>query len=156
MTVLIPMRDEAAAIGGCLDAIVAQDYPQERIEVLVVDGDSSDGSADAAAAALAGRGFARAEVIHNPIATTPSNLNVGLRVATGDITCRIDARTRIEPHYVRTCVAILCSRPEVSVVGGSQVALDRDGSLRAVGIARALNNRYAMGGSRYRRAAGSG
>jgi hypothetical protein len=95
-------------------------------------------------------------VLHNPAATTPTNLNLGLGHAAGAVICRVDARTRIEPHYVRRCVDVLTERPEVAVVGGAQVALARDGSARSVGIARALNNRYSMGGSAYRRGAASG
>ena len=44
VSVVIPMRNEAASIGALLDGVLAQDYPPDRIEVLVVDGDSSDGA----------------------------------------------------------------------------------------------------------------
>lgn len=156
VTVLIPARDEVRDIEACIDHVAAQSYPLHRIEVVVVDGASTDGTAVAAEKALAGHPFHHTAVLSNREATTPSNLNAGLRYATGDVVCRVDARTRIEPHYVRTCVRILEDRPEVAVVGGSQVALARDGSARGHGIARALNNRYAMGGSPYRRALTSG
>ena len=156
VTVIVPARNEIRDIGACIEHIGAQSYPLDRIEVVVVDGGSADGTAGAAEAALGARPFHHVAVLTNREATTPSNLNVGLRYATGEIICRVDARTRIEPHYVRTCVQVLTGRPEVAVVGGSQRALARDGSLRARGIARALNNRYAMGGSPYRRALTSG
>jgi succinoglycan biosynthesis protein ExoA len=156
VTVVIPARDEAADIEGCLDAIAGQDYPINRLEVIVVEGGSTDGTLRIACQALGRYGFARAQVVHNAKGTTPSNLNVGLGWAAGEVLCRVDARTRIEPQYVRTCTQILTTRPEVAVVGGSQIAVPRDRSPRAVGIARALNNRYTMGGSRYRRATSSG
>lgn len=156
VTVLIPARDEAADIVACVAAVAMQDYPVERIEVVVVDGASTDGTSEVARQAIEGRGFAHTAVLRNLEATTPSNLNVGLRYATGEIICRVDARTRIEPHYVQRCVTVLTERPEVAVVGGAQRALARDQSAKAVGIARALNNRYSMGGSPYRRAVSSG
>ncbi|MGH9086035.1 MAG: glycosyltransferase [Acidimicrobiales bacterium] len=152
VTVLIPARNEAVDIEGCLRCVAAQDYPVNRIEVIVVDGASTDATAEIARQVLGRGGFASTAVFNNPTATTPSNLNVGLARATGDILCRVDARTRIEPHHVRTCVEVLSARPDVVVVGGAQVAVDRDGSARSRGIARALNNRYSMGGSAYRRA----
>lgn len=156
VTVLIPARNEARDIEACIAHVAAQSYPLHRIEVVVIDGASLDGTAEVAEKALAGPAFHHTAVLTNREATTPSNLNVGLRYASGEIVCRVDARTRIEPHYVRTCVQVLASRPEVAVVGGSQVAVARDGSARARGIARALNNRYAMGGSPYRRSLQSG
>ena len=45
VSVVIPMRNEADSIGSLLDSVLAQDYPAERFEVLVVDGDSDDDSA---------------------------------------------------------------------------------------------------------------
>jgi succinoglycan biosynthesis protein ExoA len=156
VSVVIPAKNEEADIEGCLEAIASQDYPVNRLEVIVVEGGSTDGTARVAAKALSRFGFAGAHVVLDPVGTTPSNLNSGLARATGEILCRVDARTRIQPHYIRTCVELLTTRPEISVVGGAQVALARDASPQAQGISRALNNRYAMGGSRYRRAASSG
>lgn len=156
VTVIVPTRQEAADLEACLAAIAAQDHPVNRLEVIVVDGCSSDGTADIARRALGRWGFAATAVLTNEGATASSNLNVGLQRASGEIVCRVDARTRIEPHYVRTCVDLLTRRPEVAVVGGAQVAVARDPTARAVGIARALNNRWSMGGSPYRRASVSG
>jgi len=156
VTVLIPARNEASDIEGCLAAVAAQDYPVNRIEIIVVDGGSEDGTADVARRVLGRWGFGSTAVVDNRGATAPSNLNMGLGRAAGSILCRVDARTRIEPHYVRTCVDGLCTRPDVAVIGGAQVAVARDASSRAGGIARALNNRLAMGGSRYRTGGPSG
>lgn len=156
VSVIIPARQERDDIEACIARVAAQDHPLDRLEVVVVDGASTDGTAEVARAALARHPFHHGTVLTNRDATTPSNLNVGLRYASGEIICRVDARTLIEPHYVRTCARVLRERPEVAVVGGAQIAQPRDGSPRAVGIARALNNRFSMGGSRYRRQVDSG
>ena len=42
VSIIIPCRNEEKFIGKCLDSILAQDYPQEKMEVLVVDGMSED------------------------------------------------------------------------------------------------------------------
>ena len=44
VSVVVPMRNEVKDIGECLDTLLAQEYPQDRLEILVVDGQSSDGS----------------------------------------------------------------------------------------------------------------
>ncbi len=156
VTVLIPVHNEAADIEDCLGHVAAQDYALDRIEVIVVDGASTDGTAELARAALARTGFGRVEVIANPASSTPSNLNRGLAAATGDVVCRIDARSRPPRDYVRRCVELLETRRDIAVTGGRQVALARDDSPRSRGIERALNNRWGMGLSRYRRGAPSG
>lgn len=156
VTVVVPARQEATDIEACLEAVAAQDYPADRLEVIVVDGASEDGTGEVARRALGRWGFAGSAVLVNPVATTSSNLNVGLAHASGEVLCRVDARTRIEPHHVRTCVDVLTHRADVAVTGGAQIALARDATARARGIARALNNRWSMGGSRYRRSTRAG
>ena len=156
VTVLVPARNEAADLPACLAAVGAQDYPLDRIEVVLVDGASTDGTGPLAERLLAGAGYRRAVVVPNPAATTPSNLNAGLAVAEGEILCRVDARSRIPTDYVARCAEVLTTRADVVVTGGSQVALaTRPGPVSA-GIARALNNRWATGFARYRRGAASG
>ncbi|MEO0558762.1 MAG: glycosyltransferase [Bacteroidota bacterium] len=45
LTVVIPARDEEATIGSCVDSVLATDYPEDKLEVIVVDDDSSDRTA---------------------------------------------------------------------------------------------------------------
>jgi len=45
VAVIVPARDEAANIGPCLQSVLAQDYPANRLSVLVVDDHSADGTA---------------------------------------------------------------------------------------------------------------
>ena len=86
-----------------------------------------------------------------------SNLNCGLAAAHAPIVVRVDARSRVPGHYLRRCVELLDSRPDVAVVGGRQRAIaDHGGGVVGAGVARALNNRWGMGLSRYRRSATSG
>jgi chlorobactene glucosyltransferase len=52
VSVLIPARDEEAAIGACVAGVLAQDYP--NFEVIVADDHSRDATAEAARRAAAG------------------------------------------------------------------------------------------------------
>ncbi|MBI2704069.1 MAG: glycosyltransferase [Actinobacteria bacterium] len=156
VTVLIPARNEELDIERCLDAVLAQDLPLDGLEVVVVDGGSSDRTAEIARARLAGAGLRRSAVVVNEGATTPSNLNAGLAEVRTAIVCRVDARSIIPAHYVRLCAADLAARQECAVVGGSQRAVAPHPGATGRGIARALNNRFGMGLARYRRRARSG
>ena len=152
VTVVIPVHDEEDRLPGCIDAVAAQDLPAGSVEVLVVDGRSTDGTVDVARRLLAGRGWARAEVLHSPAGDRSSNLNLGLQDASAPVLVRVDARSRIPTDYVRRCLELLEQRLDVAVVGGRQRAVGgRRGAVEA-GVARALNNRWGMGLARYRRA----
>ena len=157
VTVLVPAKDEANWIGACLASVAAQDFPHHLLEVIVVvDAQTTDATEHEARAALSAQDFFDAQVVRHASGGTPANLNAGLARAQGRIVCRVDARSRIPPQYVRTCVDILQTRPEVAVVGGAQVAVPPSEDALGRGIARALNNRWGMGLSRYRRGARSG
>jgi succinoglycan biosynthesis protein ExoA len=154
--VLIPARNEVSSIQRCLEHVLSQDLGLEQLEVIVVDGNSDDGTGEIAEAVLRESELARWVVHRNDNGSTPSNLNVGLRLVQAPVVCRVDARSLIPCDYVRRSVEVLESRRDIAVVGGAQRAVPRSASSRDVGIARALNNRFGMGMSRYRRGARSG
>lgn len=156
VTVVIPARNESLDIEGCIRAVANQDYPVDMLEVLVIDGASTDGTAAIAEAAFLQLGVVNGRVIANHAGATPSNLNTGLTHAAGEILCRVDARSVIASDYVSRIVDVLLEFPDIAVVGGAQVALPRSDAPVAQGVARALNNRWGMGFSRYRRGAASG
>jgi glycosyltransferase involved in cell wall biosynthesis len=156
VSVVIPARNEEADLPRALSAVAEQDFDLSAVEVVVVDGDSTDGTAEVAESILESIGLARHAVLPNPGGNTPSNLNRGLEWARGEYVVRIDARSTIPPDYLSRAVSVLSDRPDVVVVGGSQIAEARSDRVADLAIAEALNNPIAMGGSRYRRGARSG
>lgn len=155
VSVVIPAWNAAAHIEHCLSAVLGQDYPLDRMEIIVVDGASDDDTADRARGALADAGLASARVVHNPGATTPSNLNAGLAEATGDYVARVDARSALPADYISRCVAVLEADAEVVVVGGRPVAVAPGAGLVHRGIARSWNQPLP-GLSSHRRSSASG
>lgn len=83
-SVVIPCRNERASLGACLDALEAQDHPREATEILVIDGDSTDGSRELAE----GRG---ARVLSDPGTGPAAARNVGIDAASEDIIAFTDA-----------------------------------------------------------------
>jgi glycosyltransferase involved in cell wall biosynthesis len=45
LSIIIPARDEATNIAACIESILLQDYPQELVEIIVVDDHSTDNTA---------------------------------------------------------------------------------------------------------------
>lgn len=137
VSVIIPMRNEAGHIGACIDAVLAQDYPRDRFEILVVDGDSDDDSA----AVLRGYGEAL-RVLRNPSRIVPTAMNIGIGAARGEIIARIDAHTVVEPDYVRVGVETL-QRTGADDVGGPMCAIG--GGPWGTAIALAMASRFGIG-----------
>ncbi|MBW3547632.1 MAG: glycosyltransferase, partial [Actinobacteria bacterium] len=128
-TVLVPAKNEERWISRCLDHLAGQDLDLARLEVIVVDGGSTDATVEVVRAHPASRRFGRFVVVAGEgDGTTPSNLNVGLRHAEGRFVCRVDARSLVPPAYVRVCTEVLAGDQTVAVVGGRQVAEKTDGA----------------------------
>jgi len=49
IVVIVPVRDERDNIGPCVESLLRQQYPADRLRVLIVDDDSSDGTLDVVA-----------------------------------------------------------------------------------------------------------
>jgi len=140
VSVIIPMRNEAGSIAACLDSVLAQDYPPERFEVLVVDGDSRDDSA--LVVEEYARRSGRVRLLHNPLRIVPSALNIAIRAARGDILMRVDGHTHLAPDYMRVGVETL-QRTGADNVGGPMVAVG--GGRVGDAIALTTGSRFGIG-----------
>jgi succinoglycan biosynthesis protein ExoA len=98
----MPVRNEAEIIQRALGAVLAQDYPAACIEVLVVDGLSTDQTLTLAQSAA--DGDPRVKVLANPGRIQSCGINVGLRAARGDVIVRVDGHTIIARDYLSRCV----------------------------------------------------
>ena len=105
VTVIMPVRNEEQFLPRCLDSLLANDYPHERLEMLIADGMSTDRSREILAAYSQRFPFVR--VLDNPARTAPTGLNVAIRQAQGDLIVRVDAHTVFAPDYIRQCVHLL-------------------------------------------------
>ncbi|MBR3182495.1 MAG: glycosyltransferase family 2 protein [Eggerthellaceae bacterium] len=104
--------NEEGVLEGLLDDIVAQDYPHESIEVVLVDSASTDNTKTlmnrfARSNSAPGKGFADVQVLDNPKRIIPSGWNVALSAFTGDAFIRVDAHARIPSDFVSQNVAVL-------------------------------------------------
>lgn len=156
VTVLVPTLNEERDISECIVAIGDQTYGASNIELLVIDGQSSDATVINARQSASGFGFPRFFVLANPVQRTTTALNIGLATAVGDFIIRVDARSRVQANYVERCVALLSNDTQIGVVGGAQVGLPRGPDALASGIARGLRNRLSTGLGRYRWSTRSG
>jgi len=147
VTIIVPCRNEAKYISRCLDSVIANDYPKDRQEVLVVDGMSEDGSRETLNDYARRYSFIR--VLDNPSMVTPSGLNVGLAAATGEIIMRLDAHSKYPTDYISALVGWL-QRSGADNVGGICLTLPGDDKLTSRAIAACLSHPFGVGNAYFR------
>jgi glycosyltransferase involved in cell wall biosynthesis len=144
VAVIMPVLNEAAYIERSLGAVLAQDYPADRLEILVVDGGSTD-----ATRPIVRELMARHRHLHflsNPRRIQAAAMNIGIEAAHGDIIVRVDGHTFIAPDYVSACVRHLRTG-EAANVGGMMRPVGS--SYVGQGIALATASPFGIGGSRF-------
>ena len=142
--VIVPLRDAAAMLPGCLDAIQEQSLPPGRIHLVV--GPSSD--ATPAIARAAWSRDPRVLVSENPAGDRGSALNVALDLLDPetDAVAMVDAQSRLAPDYLERSAAIL-DQTGAAVVGGPMRPVGMSVIGRA--IAAALGSRVGVGDSAF-------
>jgi glycosyltransferase involved in cell wall biosynthesis len=147
VTVILPCRNEASHISACLDSILASAHPAERLEVLVVDGMSDDGTRELIERYAAT--YPRIRMLDNPRRVVPTALNIGIRAATGDIIVRMDGHVVYPPEYIPRLVGALLE-DNADNVGGCLITLPADGSSVAQAIAIAMAHPFGVGNAHFR------
>jgi cellulose synthase/poly-beta-1,6-N-acetylglucosamine synthase-like glycosyltransferase len=115
VTVIMPIYNEAAFIARSLGAVLAQDYPPERLDVLIADGMSQDATRQIIQRLPDSQ---RVQIIDNERRLQAAGMNTALSHAKGEIIVRVDGHTIIAPNYVRECVRALQQTEAWNVGGG--------------------------------------
>jgi len=153
VTVIIPCRDECAHIAVCLDSLVANDYPANYLEILVVDGMSEDGTREIVQNYMQRYSFIN--LLDNPKRITPAAMNIGIRTAKGEVIALVGAHSIYDRHYLSECVKHLAEY-SADEVGAVAKYISRKNTLVGQGIVMALahpfgagaNIRYKVGATR--------
>ncbi len=149
VSVIIPCRNEEKYIGKCLSSLLNQDYPKEKLEVLVIDGMSKDKTREIIEKFKIQNSKIKIRLLDNPKKFTPFALNVGIKNAKGDIIVRMDAHAGYEKDYISKCVKYSIEY-NADNVGGFMKTLPAGKSLMAKAIAYCLSNVFGVGGSYFR------
>jgi glycosyltransferase involved in cell wall biosynthesis len=149
VSIIIASRNEEHFIAKCLDSIVASDYPSDRLEVLVVDGMSSDSTPSIVEEYA--RRFGYFQIVQNPQRITPVAFNLGIEHSHGELIMIMSAHAVFNQGAIRKCVEH-SKLYNADNVGGMWKIEPRDGSLFSKAAVAALSNRFGVGGIEYRTA----
>ena len=146
VSVIIPVRNEAASIGRALDSILDGDYPAERMEAIVANGMSTDGTREIVAGYAARE--RRVKLIDNPEKVTPAALNRAIEAARGEVIVRLDA-------HAAWRTTIISMREVPARNGGQERGGDDADAGQSEGpfseaILAAMTHRFGVGNSYFR------
>jgi len=116
-TILVPARNEEENLRNLLPALLAQDYPKDRLQIIVVDDRSTDGTPEIVQA-LGGGVVELVAVRDLPRGIGPKKNAIlrGLGRATGEIVLQIDADNTPQSGWARAMVG--CFGPRTGAVCG--------------------------------------
>lgn len=146
VSVLVPVRNEAAGIREAVAAMQAQRFPG-RLEFLFVDGRSEDATREILEELA--HDDDRIRLLDNPGWEVTPALNIGLRAARGRYIARMDAHALYPPDYVAVGVRRL-EDGDVDWVSGPQIPQGTETWSRRLELA--LRSPLGIGGSPFRRA----
>lgn len=147
VSILIPCFNEEPFIEAVIQNILDQDFPQEEMEVLFLDGMSTDKTASIISQYAKDQSFIK--LIPNPEKFVPQAMNLGIKQAQGEIIIRLDAHAAYPKQYISKLIFWLKKLPADNV-GGIWNIQPRSNSTKAKAIARTLSHPIGVGNALYR------
>jgi glycosyltransferase involved in cell wall biosynthesis len=149
ISIIVLCRNEEDFIAECLDSLLANDYPKDRLEVLVADGMSQDRTRGIVESYSRKHSFLK--LVDNPKKIPATAANQGIRVAKGDLVMIAGAHALYPTDYVSKCVAYSQSYPAADNIGGVRWTEARDNTIIGKAIAYVSSHRLGAGTATYHR-----
>jgi succinoglycan biosynthesis protein ExoA len=151
ISVIIPVYNEASYLDTLIASLGKQDYPKSAVELLFVDGGSTDETVERLKQLREvyvtehKAEFDPFRILANPHKIVPHALNIGIEAASHDVIVRLDAHTEYAEDYLSQVMKTL-AETGADIVGGPTRVASRSLFQKAVGTA--ICSRFAIGGSR--------
>ena len=150
VSIVIPIRNEERFVRDCLESIITNDYPKDKLEIIVVDGMSEDNTRKIVRSYACRYPFI--ELLDNPKRIIPAAMNVGIQNATGEVIIKMDAHSHYPTNYVSQSVKYLM-KYNPSNVGGIWEIVPGNNTLLAKAIAFSLSHSFGSGNAHYKTSA---
>jgi cellulose synthase/poly-beta-1,6-N-acetylglucosamine synthase-like glycosyltransferase len=133
VSIILATLNSELTLDGCLKAIFELNYPKDLLEVIVVDGCSTDRTLEIAEKYPV-------KVISAPL-NAPAAYNYALKIVSNDVLGFIDADAKVEKEWLNKLVAYLDDSQVAGVSGGIETWNKENVWARSIGYD--LENRYA-------------
>jgi len=153
-SVVIPCFNEEHYIEKCVMSCLNQIQDQFvfEVEVLVVDGISTDGTREIVRALS--QKHSQVKLIDNPDKITPIALNKGIKAASGEVVMILGAHAELTPRYVEETLRAMREHPDAGCVGGIIESEFADDVAQAIGLAQTAS--FGVGNAYFRTGQKSG
>ena len=151
VSVFVPCFNEERNMVRLLDSLANQTFPVAEMEILIVDGLSTDRTRAIIKKYMTRTPLPMIRILDNPDRFIPNALNIGVKNAQGDFLVRMDAHSIPAKDYVARCVEFLKNNPKSGVGGRIEIAVNDYGtSYIGKSISVAASNPLGSGGASYR------
>lgn len=116
ISIVIPCRNEERHIEECIISLQKQAFPMDRCEILVVDGQSEDGTLEILS--ILKKKFVNIRIINNKYTYTPYAFNLGIMEAIGEYILILSAHAKYDNDYILNCFSILNTNNRIDCSGG--------------------------------------
>jgi glycosyltransferase involved in cell wall biosynthesis len=147
LSVICPVYNEERYIENCLASIGKQDFPKNELEILFVDGMSTDRTREVIS--FYSRKLPYIYLVDNPKRIVPCAMNIGITMARGEVIIRLDVHACYEPNYFSSLVRRLyeLNADNVGTVCKTDVL---NKTPKTLAIKEVLSNRFGVGNSVFR------
>ncbi len=147
VSVIIPMRNEEKYAERCINSVLNNKYPKERLEILCIDGMSDDNTLQILESISSHT--SNVKVYANPKRIFPAAVNIGICNSTGSFVAILGAHAKYDPFYIDNCVNYLLEY-QVDNVGGALITLPSSANLTSTAISIAISHKFGVGNSSFR------
>ena len=148
VSVICPCYNEESSIVACVESMLQQDFALDSMELLFVDGNSTDNTRNLLESFAAQ--YPQIRILNNPHRTAPFAMNIGIREAKGEFIVRIDAHSYFPVNYISSLIQAMRTLPNAANVGGVCRTIPAGPTARCIAISEAMSHPFGVGNSMFR------
>ncbi|MGN0235341.1 MAG: glycosyltransferase family 2 protein [Paludibacteraceae bacterium] len=148
VAIIIPALNEERFIAACLDSVLQQTYLLDKMDIMVVDGGSTDKTTTIVEQYH--RQYGNIRLLRNGRKIQSVAFNIGVDNSTAPYIVRLDAHATYNKEYVALCIDALQADSKRGNAGGRSIIQAQNDSLWAV-CNQILNySKFGIGGAAFR------